>query len=215
MPEGLGNKKGEGEGGRKRKAKVLKSPKSTGERWECGAGLGSLAGPPWAASPEQAALAPEVEPVWFRRGPDPPLSLPAQSGAGGGRGHWGHWGHRAPPEMSQLSPHSPGENGKFLPAPSSAVDPLSSSRWRVEEGESRAGAGMGTRTAPCPRRALSPAGTRGFPPPQAEAAPPPAPLKRLRFPSSHSGSPSPSFSQTRGTSASAEGSGDGPRIFNF
>lgn len=43
MPEGLGNKKGEGEGGRERKAKVLKSPKSTGERWECGARLGSLA----------------------------------------------------------------------------------------------------------------------------------------------------------------------------
>lgn len=102
MPEGLGNKKGEGEGGRERKAKVLKSPKSTGERWECGARLGSLAGPPWAASPEQAALAPEVEPVWFRRGPDPS----AERGRGR-RGALGTLGTLSSPrDIPTLAAHS-------------------------------------------------------------------------------------------------------------
>lgn len=140
-----------------------------------------LPGPPWAAGPEQAALAAELDPVCSGRGAD-------------------------------LSPRSPGQKGELLPAPSSAEDPLSS---RVEEGQSRAGARHGHPHTPVSRGALSPAGTRGFPPPQAEDAPPPAPLKRLRFPSPHLGSPSPSLSQTRGTSASAEGPGDGPRIFNF
>lgn len=75
-----------------------------------------LPGLPWAAGPEQAALAAELDPVCSGRGAD-------------------------------LSPRSPGQKGELLPAPSSAEDPLSS---RVEEGQSRAGAAMGTPTPPCP-----------------------------------------------------------------
>lgn len=207
MPEGLGNKKGEGEGGRERKAKVLKSPKSTGERWECGAGLGTLAGPPWAASPEQAALAAEVEPVWFGREPDL-RSRSQYRAARGQRGTPGALGCPGP-RCSALT-----RKGHSCPLP----PPLwirSAFLWRGKEGESRAGGRREHPHTPVSPQSAVPCLDAWPSPSTGTGCSPARPVKAIKISSPYSGSPSPSLSQTRGTSASAEGPGDGPRIFNF